>query len=86
MALFYWDHTEGGNVEHIAEHGLTPEDVEEAFANTLKRTKSRSTKRPAIFGETSDGRIIFVVYEFEIDDDGNEIIYVSTAYTVGDEP
>jgi hypothetical protein len=26
---FLWDYAPGGNVEHIAEHGVTPEQVEE---------------------------------------------------------
>jgi len=26
--LFLWDDAPGGNVEHIAEHGLRPEEVE----------------------------------------------------------
>ncbi len=29
--LFCWDDDEGGNVDHIAEHGLTPDEVESAF-------------------------------------------------------
>jgi hypothetical protein len=29
--LFLWDDSPEGNVEHIAEHGLTPEEVESAF-------------------------------------------------------
>ncbi len=74
---FLWDDDpEEGNVAHIAEHGLSPEDVEHAFHNLLRDTKSRSSGRRALFGLTPDDRIIFVVYE-EIDDD---LIYVFTAY------
>ena len=29
--LFCWDDNEGGNVDHIAEQGLTPDEVESAF-------------------------------------------------------
>jgi hypothetical protein len=29
--LFLWDEEEGGNVEHLGEHDLTPEDAEHAF-------------------------------------------------------
>ncbi len=36
----------GGNVEHIAEHGLTPEDVEAVICNPLETTTSRSSGRP----------------------------------------
>lgn len=28
-----WNEEPGGNIEHIAEHGLTPEDVEEEHGN-----------------------------------------------------
>ena len=29
MAIeFYWVYEPGGNVDHIAEHGLSPDDVE----------------------------------------------------------
>jgi hypothetical protein len=74
---FLWD-DEGpdGNVPHIVEHGLTPEDVEHAFAHALRRTTSRSGGRPALFGLTPDDRVIFVVYE-EI---ARGLIYVYTAY------
>ena len=78
--LFLWDDAPGGNVEHIAEHGLTPEEVESAFNNIETETNSRSTGRPAIFGRTLNGDVIFVVYELDYDDDGREFIYVHTAY------
>ncbi len=83
--LFLWDEFPGGNVEHIAEHGLTPEDVESAFDNIETETTSRSTGRPAIFGRTLKGDVIFVVYERDIDDDGRDFIYVYTAYLAEDE-
>ena len=39
--LFCWDSDERGNVEHIAEHGLTTEDVEHAFENVTDYLTSR---------------------------------------------
>jgi hypothetical protein len=74
---FLWDDdpTEG-NVPHIGENGLTPDDVESAFANVLRQVTSRSSGRPALFGLTADGRLIFVVYEVIADD----LVYVHTAY------
>ena len=46
-----------GNVQHIAEHGIT---VEAGEAVVLDRdsddTTSRSTGRPITFGDTSSGR------------------------------
>ena len=74
---FLWDEDPAeGNVAHIAEHDLTTRDVEHAFLNVIQDTTSRSSGRPALFGLTPDGRVIFVVYE-EIADG---LIYVFTAY------
>ena len=83
--LFLWDDAPGGNVEHVAEHDLTPEEVESAFDNIETETTSRSTGRPAIFGRTLTGDIIFVVYELDHDDDGRDFIYVHTAYLAEEE-
>lgn len=58
-----WDDSPGGNVEHIAEHGLTPEDVEEALDAPIERTFSRSSGRPLYIGYTSDGRLLYVVFQ-----------------------
>jgi len=73
---FLWNFDPGENVEHIAEHDLTPEDVENAFDEPIQHTRSRSSGRKALFGRTPDGRVIFVVYE-ELDD---TLMYVHTAY------
>jgi uncharacterized DUF497 family protein len=64
------------NVEHIAEHGLTPDDVEAVLLNPVETTISRSSGRPVATGYTPDGRLIFVVFE-EIDP---TTIYPVTAY------
>ncbi len=73
-----WNEEPGGNVEHIAEHGLTLEDVEEVLLSPLDRDISRSTGLPIVFGFTPDGRYILVVYE-QIDE---VTIYPVTAYEV----
>ncbi len=73
-----WNEESDGNVEHIGEHGLTPEDVEEVLFNPVDRDVSRSTGLPIVFGFTPDGRYIMVVYE-QIDD---VTIYPVTAYDV----
>ncbi len=73
-----WNDEPGGNVEHIAEHGLTPEDVEAVICNPLEKKTSRSSGRPVVTGYTADGRLILVVYE-EVDD---VTIYPVTAYEV----
>ena len=46
---FLWDDDPAeGNVPHIAEHDLTPRDVEHAFLNVIRDTTSRSSGRPAL--------------------------------------
>jgi uncharacterized DUF497 family protein len=65
-------------VEHIAEHGLTTEDVEAVICNPLEKTTSRSSGRPVATGYALDGRLIFVVYE-EIDE---VTVYPVTAYDI----
>ena len=77
--MFLWVDDPGGNVEHIAEHGLTSEEVESSFEDIVTETTSRSTGRPAIFGRTFKGDTIFVVYDLETDTDGNEFVDVRTA-------
>lgn len=47
---FIWELTEDGNVSHIAEHGLTPDDVEPIVLNPDFHGVSRSTGRPIAFG------------------------------------
>lgn len=75
-----WNYEAGGNVEHVAEHGLTPADVEAVICNPVETTTSHSSGRPVATGYTPDGRLIIVVYE-EIDEVS---VYPVTAYEVGD--
>ncbi|HMP82164.1 MAG TPA: hypothetical protein PKA41_05585 [Verrucomicrobiota bacterium] len=75
-----WDRDDDprGNVEHIAKHGLTKEDVEDVFQNPTGTDISRTSGRPVVFGETSTGRYIIVVYEL-VD---ASTVYPITAYDV----
>jgi uncharacterized DUF497 family protein len=76
-----WDLADdpGGNVQHIAEHGITVEEVEEVLSDPNSVTKgSRSSGRPITFGETSDGRYLAVVWETALEDPLT--IYPVTAY------
>jgi uncharacterized DUF497 family protein len=61
--MFEWDDS---NTNHIADHGLYPEDVEEAFLDKRRiRTNAYNSpfeKRLAIIGKTSFGLILKVVY------------------------
>ena len=76
----FWDLDDDpdGNVQHCAEHGVTREEVEEVFQNATDADISRSSGRPVIFGDTSTGRHLIVVFE-EIDAD---TVYPVTAYDV----
>jgi len=59
----------GGNVQHIREHGLTLEEVEDVLLDpNSSRGKSKSSSRPIAFGWTATGRHLAVVYE-TVDDD-----------------
>ena len=75
---FIWDEGPGGNVEHLALHDLTPDEVIYAFHNVECTTISRSSGRPALIGEIPDGDLIFVAYT-EID---AITVYVDTAYRI----
>ncbi len=60
-----WDRDDDpkGNVQHIAQHYLSKEDVEAVFDNPTGTDTSQSSGEPIIFGETCNGRYITVVYE-----------------------
>jgi uncharacterized DUF497 family protein len=75
-----WDRDDDprGNVQHIARHNLTMEEVEDVFENPTGTDTSRSSGRPVVFGETSTGRYIIVAYEV-ID---TSTVYAITAYEV----
>ncbi len=77
---FIWDLEDdpNGNVQHIAEHDLTIDEVEDVVLNPESTGTSQSTGRPFSRGYTATGRYIIVVYE-EIDVD---VICVVTAYEV----
>jgi uncharacterized DUF497 family protein len=64
MIEVVWDDEEGSNADHIAEHDLTKDEIISVLRNPRsKRAKSRSTGRPIVFGYTSTGRYIAVVFE-----------------------
>jgi hypothetical protein len=65
-----------GNVRHIAEHGLTREDVEDVLFGIHELDTSRSSDSPIALGFTLGGAYICVVFEW-VDDD---TVYPVTAY------
>lgn len=61
-ASVVWDDEPGGNVEHVAEHGLTPGEVDELLLDdSLPTAYSQSSGRPCKFGHTSTGKHIIVI-------------------------
>ncbi len=76
--LWDLDDDPDGNVQHCAEHGVTKDEVEEVLQNAEDADISRSSGRPVVFGDTSAGRHLMVVYE-EIEPD---TVYPITAYEV----
>ena len=81
--LVAWDDPDdpGGNVAHIAEHGLTPEEVEDVILNsTLDIVESASSGRSGRFGYTTTGRYILAFWDIASDDP--PVVYPVTAYEV----
>jgi uncharacterized DUF497 family protein len=66
--LWDMDDDPDGNVQHIAEHGLSTEEVEEVLGEPADVTVSQSSGLPLAFGQCSTGKVVVVVYE-EIDPD-----------------
>jgi hypothetical protein len=82
-AEIVWDLDDdpNGNVQHIAENGVDVDEVEEVLRDRASRTgRSRSSGRPQVFGWTSTGKFITVIWEEFCDDP--RMIYPITAYEV----
>lgn len=75
---FIWNVEPGGNVLHIAEHGVSVDEAESIVCRPIAVGSSRSTGRPMATGVTPHGRLLVVIYEF-IDD---VTVYVITAFEV----
>lgn len=71
-----WDDADDpqGNLRHVAEHGVTPDEVEFILTHAREADvfPSRSSGRPAVIGETAGGRTLFVA--FERDEDGGLVV------------
>jgi uncharacterized DUF497 family protein len=76
--LWDLDDDADGNVQHIGEHGLTIEDVEEVLYAATEVLASNSSGRPLVFGTTSSGKRIAVV--FDVIDEDPLVVYPVTAY------
>jgi len=78
---FVWDLEEDpeGNVQHIAEHDVTVEEAEEVVRDRYDdAAASRSSGRPTVFGWTSTGKHLAVI--FEVVDEELPQVYVVTAF------
>lgn len=59
IKYFTWDED---TIDHIARHGITPEEVEEiAFEGSPYIRKGRQGRR-YLYGKTIGGRYLFIVY------------------------
>ena len=68
-ATIVWDDEPGQNIDHVAEHGLTPDEVDEVLLDdSLPTARSNSTGRPCKFGYTSTGKYIIVLWDELCDD------------------
>lgn len=83
MLTVIWDleNDPNGNVQHIAENGVTKDEVEQVVENSCNpATQSRSSGLPIVFGYTNTGRFIAVVFEKVFDDPLT--VYPVTAFDV----
>ena len=81
MVQVIWDLEDDpqGNFQHIAEHDVTPEEVEEVLNDRHSQTAySESSGRPITFGWTADGRYLAVIWELV--DENPRVVYPVTAY------
>lgn len=83
-ALVDWDDLddEGSNTAHVAEHGLTPEEIESAlYDEHTTFDLSDSSGHPIAFGSTVTGRYIAIVFKI-LNLDDPLILRPITAYDV----
>ncbi len=78
-----WDDANdpSGNVVHIAAADLTPDEVEDVLYAPDAVDTSNTTGRPVVFGTTSTGKYIIVVYE-RTEESGVVVVRPVTAYEV----
>jgi uncharacterized protein len=61
--VFDWD---DANIDHIAEHGVEPEEAEEALGDPRRVPREAynvaGERRRAVLGTTLNERVLFVVY------------------------
>ncbi len=73
---FEWDE---GNIDHIARHGVNPEEVEEACYDQPYVLRGKNN-RYLVYSQTSDGRYLFSVLHYK----GQGLVRVITARDMTD--
>jgi hypothetical protein len=75
-----WDDPDDpeGNIQHVADHGLTIAEVEHVLGNAEAESTSHSSSRPCCFGFTPSGEYIIVLFEEPV----AGVAYPVTAYQV----
>ncbi len=79
-----WDSEDDprGNTQHVADNGLSTDEVEDVIYDPQSRPiQSRSSKRPALIGQTSTGKTIIVIYERH-NDGGILVVRPVSAYEI----
>jgi hypothetical protein len=80
-AVIIWNAAPGKNVDHVADNGLTPAEVDAVIRDPGVPVEfSRTTGRPCKTGTLPDGRRVFVVWV--VRSDRPPAIYPVTAYEV----
>lgn len=80
-ATIIWDDEPGQNVDHVADNGLTPDEVDEGLLDdSIPVSRSNTAGGPCRFGSTSSGKYIIVIWDKLSDDP--LVIYPVTAYEV----
>lgn len=78
FVFIHWSHEPDGNIEHCAEHDVTPEEFEQVLKRCFEdREYSRSSDRWVVEGLTDAGRYLVIVFEWEEEFD---MIIPVTAY------
>lgn len=57
---FFWTDE---NLDHIADHGVAPEEFEQIVKSPQDVDTSNSCGEPCAFGYTHDGRYLICIYE-----------------------
>lgn len=83
MARFKWKEW---NVDKIAAHGLSREDVEAAYEKRLGLHQERADGSYLTMGVTPAGRVISIIWRYDLEFDAlaedfeEDVIFVITAY------